>query len=52
MNKALIRDQIIIGMQDENIRKKALEEEWSFDDLVAKDRKMEAAVLGSDRIWN
>ena len=50
VKKVLIRDQIIIGMQDENIRKKALEEEWSFDDLVAKGRKMEAAVLGSDRI--
>ena len=50
VRNVLIRDQIIIGMLDEGIRKKALEEEWGLEDLVAKGRKMEAAVLGSERI--
>ena len=50
VRNVLIRDQIIIGMSDESIRKKALEEEWALDDLVAKGRKMEAAVLGSEKI--
>ena len=50
VRKVLIRDQIIIGMADESIRMKALEEEWGLDDLVSKGRRMEAAVLGSEKI--
>ena len=50
VKNTLIRDQIIIGMLDDNIRKKALEEQWGLDDLVAKGRKMEAAVFGAEKI--
>ena len=46
----LIRDQIIIGTLDNEIRKQALHEQWGLADLVAKGRQMEAAAAGSQKI--
>ena len=46
----LIRDQIIIGTSDNEIRKKALSEQWGLTDLVAKGRQMEAATAGAQKI--
>ena len=46
----LIRDQIVIGTTDDEIRAKALSEQWGLTDLVTKGRQMEAASLGADKI--
>ena len=46
----LIRDQIIIGTTDNEIRKKALGEQWQLTDLITKGRQMEAASVGSQQI--
>ena len=48
--KILIRDQIIVGTTDNEIRKKALSEQWDLDTLVGNGRKMEAAAFGADKI--
>ena len=46
----LIRDQIIIGTSNNDIRKNALKEEWTLKDLVKKGRSLETAVLGAAEI--
>ena len=46
----LIRDQIIVGTTDNEIRKQALNEQWGLTDVVAKGRQMEAAAVGSQKI--
>ena len=43
----LIRDQIIIGIRDEEFRKNAVKEEWEFADLEIHGRRAEAAVIGA-----
>ena len=46
----LIRDQIIVGTSDDEIRKNALNNQWTLTDLVAKGRKIEAASIGAMKI--
>ena len=46
----LIRDQVIIGTTDTEIRKKALGEQWQLPDLITNRRRMEAASVGSKQI--
>ena len=50
VRKTLIRDQIVIGTTDDEIRKSALKDEWSLADLQAKGRKIEAASHGAAKI--
>ena len=46
----LIRDQVVYGVADHEIRKNALNEQWSSDDLKTKGRKIEAATMGAAKI--
>ena len=46
----LVRDQIVIGTYDDDIRKKALNNEWPLTELVSQGRKLEAAAHGALRI--
>ena len=46
----MIRDQVVIGASDNDIRKAALKEEWSLTDLQSKGRQIEAAAIGAARI--
>ena len=46
----MIRDQIIIGTSDNDIRKAALKEQWSLTDLQSKGRQIEAAAFGAAQI--
>ena len=46
----LIRDQITIGTNNDNIRQHALKEMWDLPTLVKKGRSLEAAERGSERI--
>ena len=48
----LIRDQIIIGTKNDQIRKQALKESWDLADLIKNGRSLEAAERGSERIKN
>ena len=43
----LIRDQLLIGTIDDEIRRQALKEEWGLLDLVSKGRSIEAASKGA-----
>ena len=46
----LIRDQILIGTHDQDIRKQALHNEWTLEDLIDNGRSMEAANKGALKI--
>ena len=46
----LIRDQIVIGTNNDNIRQHALKEMWDLPALVKNGRSLEAAERGSERI--
>ena len=46
----LIRDQVIYGVSDDDIRKNALNEQWPIADLQSKGRKIEAATYGAAKI--
>ena len=46
----LIRDQIIIGVRDEEFRKNALREEWELAVLELNGRKAEAATTGASML--
>ena len=46
----LIRDRIVIGTSDDQIRQSALKEQWSLADLLTNGRKMEAAAHGAMKI--
>ena len=46
----LVRDQIILGTKDDDIRRTALHEQWDLTTLVAKGRSLEAATAGADKI--
>ena len=50
VQNTLIRDQIIYGVHDNEIRKAALNEQWSLEDLQTKGRQIEAATFGAERI--
>ena len=46
----MIRDQIVIGTSDDDIRRSALKEQWTLADLQSKGRKIEAATFGAAQI--
>ena len=46
----MIRDQIVIGITDNDIRKYAPNNQWNLADLHCNARKVEAATFGSERI--
>ena len=46
----LIRDQIIVGTLDDDIRKMALYKQWSLKALLSEGRKLEAASFGAHMI--
>ena len=46
----LIREQVIIGTYNKEIRKKALRHQWNLFDLTTKGRQLEAATHGADVI--
>ena len=46
----LIRDQLLIGTKNDEIRSQALKEEWSLDAVISKGRAIEAASKGAAEI--
>ena len=40
----MVRDQVIVGTNDDEIRKNPLRNQWNLKDLVDNGRKLEAAV--------
>ena len=46
----MVRDQIIVGTTDDEIRKSALNQQWNLTDLWAKGCKIEAATFGAAKI--
>ena len=46
----LVRDRIIHGTRNDEIRRTALKEEWALDDVIKKGKVLEAASKGADRI--
>ena len=47
VSETLLPDQIIIGVTDEDLRKNALKEEWTLQQLEDHGRRTEAAALGA-----
>ena len=48
--KIMIRDQLVIGTNDQKIRQRALEEQWEYDEIIKKGRTMEAGSKGAESI--
>ena len=48
----MIRDQVICGTTDNEIRKSALKNEWNLTDLQSNGRKLKAAAYGAAQIKN
>ena len=48
--ETLTRDQILIGTQDQEIRRQGLHNEWGLEDLISNGRSMEAASKGAIKI--
>ena len=46
----LIRDRVIVGTTEDEVRKNALKDQWELTELQTKGRKIEAATLGADKI--
>ena len=46
----LARDQIIIGVRSDEIRKHALKNEWNLEDLIKNGRQLEAASKGVQKL--
>ena len=46
----MVRDQVIVGMNDDEIRKNALKNQWNLKDLVDNGRKLEVAVHSAQQI--
>ena len=46
----MIRDQVIVGTNNDEIRKNALKNQWNLKDLVDNGRKLEAAVHSAQQI--
>ena len=45
VSKTLIRDQVLIGVSEEDFRKNSLKEEWTLQQLEDHGRRTEAAAL-------
>ena len=50
VSDTLVRDQIIFATTDEDIRRTALHEQWTLEQLIAKGRSLEAATQGPSKI--
>ena len=50
VQSTLVRDQIIIGIKNDEIRKNALKNQWKLDDLIKNGRALEAATYGAKQI--
>ena len=50
VQEVLIRDQCIIGTNNNEIRKNALKEQWTLADLAKRGRQLEAASRGAQAI--
>ena len=50
VRSTLVRDQIIIGITNDEIRKNALKNQWGLADLVKNGRALEAATYGANQI--
>ena len=46
----LIRDRLIIGTTNDDIRRNALKDQWDLDDLIKNGRSLETATLGAEKI--
>ena len=46
----MIRDRIIIGTRNDEIRKNALKNQWNLDDLLKNGRALESATHGAKQI--
>ena len=46
----LLRDQILFGTHNDDIRRHALHEQWNLEDLIKNGRSLEAATQGADKI--
>ena len=46
----MVREQVIVGMNDDEIRKNALKNQWNLKDLVDNGRELEAAVHSAQQI--
>lgn len=46
----LVRDQIIFGTLNDEIRKNALKQQWNLQDLILNGRTLEAASTGASKI--
>ena len=47
VSDTLVRDQIIIGTRNDDIRRNALKEQWGLKDLMSKGRSLETASRGA-----
>ena len=47
VSNTMVRDQILFGTKDTEIRKNALKDQWTLDDLLAKGRAIEASDFGA-----
>jgi hypothetical protein len=43
----MIRDQLVLGTKDDEIRRQALHEQWDLTTLIQKGRSLEAATHGA-----
>ena len=48
----LVRDQIIVGTSNDEIRKNALKQQWGLQELILNGRSLEAASEGASKITN
>ena len=46
----MVRDQLILGTKDDEIRRQALHEQWDLATLIQKGRSLEAATHGASEI--
>ena len=46
----LIRDRLIIGTTNDDIRRNALKDQWDLDNLIKNGRSLETATLGAKHI--
>ena len=50
VSNTMVRDQILFGTKDTEIRKTALKDQWSLDELLTKGRAIEASDFGAAAI--
>ena len=50
VTNVMVRDQIIFGVSDDDIRRQALHEEWDLDTLIKKGCSLEADTKGTEKI--